>query len=315
MNATIAIVEKTFASYSLGETLCPAKVGIDLGVLGRKADTGGRCMPAYVGVNNSFGMKWICSNFDNPVKHNTRSHTAIIVLNDPDTLAPICVMEGSLVTAMRTGATTAVGCKHLAREGSHNVGVIGSGFQARYQILALAEVLDIARLYITDVRKELATKLSEEMRNKLSLDVKALESPMEVVANSDTIVTVTSSEETLVRKNDLKRGSLICALTDRSNLEYRVIKTADKIIVDHYEQTKRIGELAKWYQANLITQANIYAEIGDIVAGKSKWRQTEDVDIIFVPIGMASLDIAVAYEIYRLAINKDLGKMMPLFED
>lgn len=314
MKETIDIIERVFRAHGEGNALVPAKITLDLTVTGRYKSSG-NAMPAYIGSevtgeDGICGIKWVGSNWENPQKHGLPSILGIIILTDPETFAPKAIVGGGWVTAMRTGGATAVAVKYLAKNESKVVCIFGAGRQGRYQLLALNEILEIEEVRIVDVIREAREKYAEEMGKKTSLKIKPVEDMEEAVTGSDILITATAANEPLVKREWVKKGCLICALGSYQELEYQLIKNVNKIVVDHLEQTMHRGELAKWVRKGLISERDVYAELGDIVAGLKKGRESEDETMLCVPIGMGSEDIATAYRVYQLATEKGLGRRL-----
>jgi len=208
---------------------------------------------------------------------------------------------------MRTGAATAVAAKYLARQNAQTLCIIGAGYQSRFQLAALKEVLKLEDVRVTDLRKDAREAVAKEMSDKLSLQIKPVSTLEEGVKDADIIVTVTSADEPLVRYEWLKDGCFICAVGSYQELQFRIVKSVNKIVVDHLEQTMHRGELAKWVSKGLFSERDVYAELGDIVAGKKKGREFPGEKILCVPIGMGSEDIAISKRIYELSTEKSLG--------
>jgi len=216
------------------------------------------------------------------------------------------------MTAMRTGATTAVAAKHLARKDSKTACIVGAGYQGRFQLLALNEVLNLEEVRITDIDKDRIRKYVDEMSEKVNLRIQAEPNLAEAVKGTDIIVLVTSTEQPLIRLNMIERGCFICSLGE-TNLDFQATKSMNKIVVDHLEQSMHMGELAKWVTRGLMSERDIYCELGDIVIGKKPGRESAEEKILAVPYGVASSDIAIANRIYNVAKKRGLGTRLKWF--
>ena len=134
MPKAINIIEEVLALHDEGKVNLPSKVILDLGERER-----GRvnAMPAYLGGDAEIcGIKWIAGFPHNPTKFGIPRAHALIILNDAETGVPLAIMDGTYISALRTGAVTGVGAKYLAKLDSQVVGIIGCGVQARTQIMA-----------------------------------------------------------------------------------------------------------------------------------------------------------------------------------
>jgi ornithine cyclodeaminase/alanine dehydrogenase-like protein (mu-crystallin family) len=314
MKKAIDIVERVFKAHSEGNALVPAKITLDLTATGTY-NSSGNAMPAYVGSQVTggegiCGIKWVGQNWENPRKYGLPSIFGTIILTDPETFAPRAIVGGGWVTAMRTAGATAVAVKYLAKNDSKVACIFGAGRQGRHQLLALNEILNMEEVRIVDVVKEAREKYAKEMSGKTGLEIKPMENMEEAVTGSDILITATTADEPLIKRNWVKKGCLICAIGSYQELEYQLTKSVDKIVVDHLEQTMHRGELAKWVRKGLISERDVYAELGDIVAGRRKGRESDEERILCVPIGMGSEDIAMAYSVYQLATEKGLGRRL-----
>lgn len=309
MKETVDIVERVFRAHGEGDVIVPSKISLDMKTTG-KYNSWGNAMPAYVGPWGMSGIKWAGANWNNPKKHGLPSIFATVILTDPETFAPVAILGGGWITAMRTGAATAVAAKYLARRNARSLCIVGAGYQSRFQLAALKEVLKLQKIRVVDLRKDAREAVAREMSEKLSLEVSPVPTVEEGVRDADVIVTVTSADEPLVRYEWLKDGCFICAVGSYQELQFRVVKSMNKIVVDHLGQTMHRGELAKWVLKGLLSERDIYAELGDIVAGKRRGRELQDERILCVPIGMGSEDIAISKRIHELATEKGLGQRL-----
>lgn len=313
MATVISSVEKVLSLHTEGNVNLPSKVILDLGERER-----GRinAMPAYLaGDFEICGIKWIAGFPKNPVNFGIPRAHALIVLNDANTGVPLAVMDGTYISAMRTGAVTGIGVKYLANPDSKTVGIIGCGVQARTQIMAIKEVIpSITTLKAYDVRKEASEKFSEWASEELGIDGISAKSPQETVADSDILITVTVADEPIVKDSWLKKGCLFAHIGSYQEEEEAVVLNADKIVVDIWDEVLHRGTplLAKLYKAGRIDDDKIYANIGEIIQGKKKGRVSKNERIFFSPLGLGSEDLAVASFVYKEAKNKGLGTYLRL---
>jgi ornithine cyclodeaminase/alanine dehydrogenase len=172
---------------------------------------------------------------------------------------------------------------------------------------AFKEVFKLREVRVVDIKEGVAEKFREEMAAELGLNILLKKSYEEVVDRADIVCTVTIADQPMVRKEWLKKGSLIISAGSYQELDEEVVLSANKIVVDSWAQTCHRGELAKLVEAGKIGEKNIHAEIGEIIAGKKKGRERDDENILAVPIGLGSVDIGCAYEVYRKALEKRIG--------
>jgi ornithine cyclodeaminase len=314
MKQMIDVVEETFKLHGEGKTILPAKTVLDLDERKR-----GRIniMPAYVGGDiDVCGIKWIAGFPGNPVKYGIPRANGIIILNDSWKGLPLVIMDGTWISAMRTGAVTGVGAKYLARRDSETVAIIGCGVQARTQILALKTILpSIKEVRGFDKRPEASVRFAKEIETNLGLTVKPAETAKEAVVGADVIVTVTVADEPIVRNDWIKAGSFFSHIGSYQEEDYDTVLKADKIVVDDWEHVKHRGTpiLAKLYSAGLIKDEDIYANLSELVSGKKPGREKDSERIFFSPIGMGTEDVAIAYRVYKKALEKKIGRKLRLW--
>jgi ornithine cyclodeaminase len=314
MAMTLNIVEKVFKLHTLGEVNMPHKTVLDLGERER-----GRvnAMPAYVGGDvDVCGIKWIAGFPQNPLKHNLPRGIGLLVINDSWTGVPMAIMDATLISAMRTGAATGVGAKYLARTDASKIALIGAGVQARTQLEAIKESVPSLRLaHAYDLRMEAAQAFAEEMGSQLGIEVQAVASPQAAVEDADVIVTATVADEPIVKDAWVKPGSFFAHVGSYQEEEEAVVSNSDVIVVDDWGAVlhRETPILAKMYLTGELSEADIHANLGEIILGQKTGRSTDADRIFYAPIGLGSEDVAVGSEIYRLAREKGLGRRIPLF--
>jgi ornithine cyclodeaminase/alanine dehydrogenase len=263
-------------------------------------------MPAYLGDADIAGIKW-AGGFQENWKTGLPFISAIILLINPRNGVFVAIMDGAHITALRTGAASAVCAKYLARKESSVVGIIGAGVQGRTHLRALHHLFKLKDVRVMDVKEGAAEAYAREMKTETGLNISPNKSYREVVEGADIICTLTTADEPMVQKEWLKKGSLVISAGSYQELDPKVVLSADKIVVDSWAQTSHRGELARLVEAGKLGEKNIHAEIGEILAGKKKGRERDDEDILAIPIGLGSLDIGCAFEVYQKALAKKVG--------
>ena len=311
MELAIDAVQKVLSLHDKGEVNLPSKVILDLDE--RKH---GRinAMPAAIGGDVKMcGIKWIAGFPNNPVRYGLPRAHALTILNDPENGLPLCVMDGTRISALRTGAVTGVGARYLARSDSRAVGLVGAGVQARTQIAALKAVLPgISSVRVYDIRPEAAARFRDDC-SAAGLSVIAVDSPEEAVRGADILVTVTVADEPIVKTAWLAEGVFFAHVGSYQEEEEQVIIDADKVVVDIWEEVLHRGTplLARMFRVGKIDERRIHANIGEIINGIKPGRESEAERIFFSPLGLGSEDIAVAAAVYRKAREQNLGTRLP----
>lgn len=309
MSLCIDIVEKTYKYHGTEQVVMPSKITLDTGEFpGVWPEYGGsyNAMPAYIGGNLDIsGIKWVWG-FDTNYLRGIPYIGATILLNEAHSGEPLAVMDGTLITEMRTGASAGVAAKYLARKDTKIVGVIGAGTEGRMNCRAMASIFgkQLEEIRINDIKEEVALKAAAEMTKELGVPIRAT-SLKEACIDSDIISTVTTADEPLVKKEWLKKGCTVLSLGSYQELEESIILDADKLVVDSWEQNTHRGELVKLYQDNRITDDNLYATMYDLAAGKTQGRENNDEIICACIIGLGSTDISTAGYLFKNYFDKD----------
>jgi len=271
------------------------------------------CWSTYMRDIGASGMKAIGYNTNNP-RRGLPTITAVIILHDPETSFPISILDGTSLTAMRTGAAGAVAAKHLARRDSEVIGMIGAGVQARTQLMGLNEIFEIEKVRVYDVSMDAGRKFSAEME-KLDLSVEVCTDAEAAVLGSDIVVTATPSREPIVMDGWVSPGLHINAMgaDEPGKVELDpLILTRAKIVVDDLEDTVRRGEINVAISKGIIKAEDIYADLEEIVTGKRPGRESNREITVFDGAGVAIEDVAVAWEAYKKAEKEGAGDYINL---
>ena len=312
MREVIEAVELAFKEKGLGRVQMPQKSYIFY----NKYNGDLRVMPSYLEGLEISAVKVVNVHPDNPSKYRLPTVMATIILVDPKNGAPIAIMGGTWITAMRTGAAGGVAVKYLARPDSRVIGIIGAGVQARTQLMALKEVLkEVEEVRVTDIVKAARERYAEEMSEKLGLNVKAVDSAKKAVEGADIVVTVTPSREPIVKNEWVGPGVHINAIgadaPGKEELDPELLKRA-KIIVDDLEQASHSGEINVPLARGIITREDIWAELGDVVAGLKPGRTSPNDITIFDSTGLAIQDAITAALAYKKALEKGIGQFIEI---
>jgi alanine dehydrogenase len=312
MRDAIDAVERAFKSKALGKVQMPPKPYVYFNKYGGDF----RTMPAYLEEEDIVGVKIVNVHPKNPKKYGLPSVMAVILLLDPKTGAPLSVMDGTWLTNLRTGAGGAVAAKNLARKDSSVVGMIGAGAQARTQLRGLCEVFKIKLCKVMEPNVEKVKKYSEEMSKELGIEVKPVESIEETVRDSDVVVTTTPVASPIVKSEWISPGTHINAIgadaPGKEELDPAILKKA-KVVVDDIEQASHGGEINVPLSQGLISSADIYAELGDIMIGKKQGRTSADEITVFDSTGLAIQDVSTAHHVYKKGKELKLGIEIDLF--
>jgi len=232
---------------------------------------------------------------------------ATIILNDPETGVPLAIMDGTWITAVRTAATTAVAAKYLAKRSSEVVGIFGAGVQGKTHLMALNEVFKLKSVRIADVSKEYRAQFTKEMGEKLGLDIVAVEDNKQVVSGADIVVTATTGNEALVKKEWVEPGLFIAKVGSYQEVDFGMLAMVDKLVVDWWEYVShRVPEIME----TKIKREDVYAELAETVSGRKKGRESNTEKILFISIGMGVEDAAVGLRVYQRAKEISVGQSL-----
>jgi alanine dehydrogenase len=312
MKDAINAVRQAYVAFSEGRVSMPPVVHLGVEKYNGEIDI----KTGYVEDFQLISTKIASGFYDNP-KVGLPSGVAVVILMDLKTSLPLAIMDGTYLTAVRTGAAGGVAASVLARKNSKTVGVIGAGTQGREQVLALHELFAIEKVKVWSRTATNAEKYASEMSKRLGVNVQARPSPREAVADADVIVTATPARDAIVMDEWVKPGVHINAIgadgPGKQELDPKIMRRA-KIVVDSLKQCRIIGEIQHALAQGLIKESDIHAEIGEILIGKKKGRESNDEITLFDSTGMAAQDIAAANIVYQLAKKTGMGKSVTLLE-
>ncbi len=306
MDEVIETVEEVFRAHGEHQVVLPCKITLNLASFGVEAWS--NAMPAYVHPLKASGIKWAGGYLNNPTKYGLSYIMATIILQDPEKGLPLAIMDGIHITNLRTGAAGAMTAKYVARQDSTKVAIVGAGVQGRTTLWALSRLFNIASTKVVDVVFDSSARFAEEMSESLNVPVSAARIPEEAVVGADIVVTVTPANEPIVKNAWLKKGVTAISMGSYQEFDEEFTLSADRIVVDNWDQCSHRGELLPLVDKGLITKDNIACEIGEIVAGGAVGRESMDQRILAVPIGLGTHDIAVASKVYQRALEQGLGE-------
>ena len=318
MHATIGDVAVSLSLFDQGDYVMPFKSGVRWGDEQTEVDRGRiHSMPGYVGGNVKMaGIKWIGGAPNNPFRFGIPRASAVLILNDPETMVPIAILEGGVISAMRTGAVTGLAARHLARPDSRVVGLIGAGVQGRTQLMALKEVLhSIEEVRVFDRDRERLEAFTSDMTGELGVPVNPVESYRECVKGCDVFVTAIVSSSPVVKNEWVAPGSFYAHIGSYE-CEFDVITSSDKVVVDSWDAVvhREVNSLSKAHAAGQFRKDQLHAELGAIVNGKRPGRETTAERTVCVPIGFSLHDLVVGARIYRKARELGLGKPLVFYD-
>ncbi|WP_324823875.1 ornithine cyclodeaminase family protein [Sinanaerobacter sp. ZZT-01] len=269
----------------------------------------------YSEQEDIIGIKMAGGYWDNPKKYNLPSGLAMICLFDAANGVPICILDGTLITGYRTAAAGTIGALCLARKDAENIAMIGTGMQARLQVMALSKYFNIKNVRVYGIEGQ--EKYVEEMQSQHPDIHFSATSAQEAVENAEIVITATASHNALVYDQWVKPGTHInaigCDMEGKQELDPSIFMRA-KIVNDSRMECKKRGDTQHPFKAGHITDDNIHAEIGEILLGQKCGRENENEITIFDATGLSVQDINTSLFVYRKAIKNNVGKNIEVFD-
>ena len=280
----IAAMEAALAAFSRGSVLQPVRNMLTI-------EEGKRYLGIMPAVSDhAMGLKLV-SFYPANAGTGVPTHMAMILLFRPDTGEPLAVMDGRLITEMRTAAVSAAVTKRLASPDSRVLALLGSGVQAKAHLEALARVRDFDEVRVWSKTPEHAKRFARE-RNARAMDAES------AVRDADVVVTATAAREPILKGAWLKPGAHVNAVgAPRPTWrELDDAAMANLLVVDSREAVlKESGDV-------ILSKAAIYAEVGEIFAGAKKVPVSETT--VFKSVGIAAEDIAAARLVFDAASQR-----------
>ncbi len=311
MKLALADVEEALRLVHTGDCIIPGKIAMGFGKSIEEESVKGRinAMPSYLGGRFDIaGIKWIGSNPLNLEKGMPRA-SALVILNDPDTKFPVCVLSGAEISAMRTGASGGVAAKYLSKKNAETLLLVGAGYQNSLQLEAIyAACPNLKYFYVVDISPAAGEKFAKTMGEKLGITITPITEYSQCNRVPDITVNATSAPGPVVDIAAAHPGNLHICVGGLDHPE--LYKKADKIVCDSWEQVlhRPVCYMARDALAGRFDDSKIYAtEIGQIINGDKAGRESDEEFCYYKPVGMGVLDIAIAVRLYRRALEQNKG--------
>jgi ornithine cyclodeaminase len=267
----------------------------------------------HLGPQHVSGIKVVGDFVDNYLQ-GLPSELALITLYSPDTGTPLAIVDGTMITAARTGAMTALGARYLARPDSKVLGHIGARGSAWWNVTMLDDLFHFEEIRVTSARPESRETFARDLSEHLGKPVRAVSTPEEALRGAGIMVEASrlTSPTILLRTEWVEPGTLVIPYGTISAVELSLTSVMDKIVVDDWGQATagQFGALRRHVDQGLLTRENLHAELGQIVAGLRPGRERPDERILFWHRGLSITDLAVAHLIWRRAEAADLGTVL-----
>ncbi len=304
MEDIIEAVESALREKGEGSAEMPPKPGVH-----PRADAFIHAMPAYLAGMQAAGLKWV-SGFPQNLPKGLPYISGLFVLNDVETGLPLSVMDCTWITGARTGAASAVAAKYLARPDSRTMGVVACGLQGRTNLEAMACLFPLEEVYAFDIDRAVAEEYSEEMSDRLGLEVKPVDRVRDAVQGLDLVVTsgpILKEPTPNIPPDWLSPGSFACPLDFDSYWTGDAFRQADKLATDDR------GQLSYYRSVGYFSDTpEPYADLGEIVTGRVPGREGSEERTMSLNLGLAIEDVASARIIFEKALEVGVGTELPL---
>lgn len=314
MDEAVQAVREAYVQLSSGQAVVPLRTPVPAG------DTGNVTlfMPAYLSASRALGAK-IVSVFPSNAGRGLPTIHALVVVVDGETGRPLAIMDGTYLTALRTGAASGVATDLLARPDVHTAAIFGAGVQARTQLEAVCTVRDIQRVWVYDPQPEAATAFAAEMSRRGGRIPGALRvagTPAEAARQAGVICTATTASQPVFDDADVQPGTHINGIGSYTPAMQEVpaatVARARVIVDSRTASLAEAGDLLIPLGQGLIGADSIAGEIGEVAAGRVAGRQADDEITFFKSVGVAVQDVAVAALVLRRAAELRLGTVVEL---
>lgn len=301
-------VEDALKAFSQNDVIFPDKI---VQIFDDDTQERINCLPATFKTLKICGVKWVSVFPPNPFKHGIQNLSAVIILSEIERGFPIAFMEGTLCSNLRVGAMGAIAAKYLARPDSQTIGFIGAGEQAKMHLVAMKTA--VPSLHTCRVAAKTEAEENQFVREMSPIlpDVTIASTGtnlQKAIKGADIIVTATSAQHPLLKADWMKPGAFYSHVGGWED-EYAVAKLCDKIVCDDWGTVKhRTQTLSRMYKDGDLKDADIYANLVEIVTGDKPGRTSPAERVYFNAVGLAYADIAIAYAMFQRASEAGFGQ-------
>lgn len=314
MESAIDAVSAAFVQLSCGQADVPLRQHLAV----PPADGLALVMPAYLAESGALGVK-LLTLFPNNAGGELPVIQAMVMVFDTTDGQALALMDGTYLTALRTGAASGVATRHMAREDAHTLAIFGAGATALHQVWAVCAVRPIQRIVIVNRSAERAARLAEALRTfgaPIPLDIQIAASASAVLAQADVVCLATAASTPLFDDADVRRGTHINGIGSYTaamqELPGATVARARVVVDQRAAAWAEAGDLVIPRQQGLINEDHVVGELGEVVVGDVAGRLSEHDITFFKSVGNAAQDVAVAQLAYMLAREAGAGIEAPL---
>ena len=307
----LAAVESALDAQGRGKTVIEPRVHL----VPESSDKGHfNVLRGYIEPLHVAGVK-VVSDFVDNYKVGLPSEMALLNLFDPVNGKPLSVVDATAITDMRTGAVTALGAKHLARRQSKVLGHIGARGTSYWNVRLLDSLYDFDEIRVHSRRPESRQAFGERLSRDLGKPVRVVDDWESCVRGADIVVEASRLPQPtpLLKTEWIKPGALVMPYGTMSAVELSLTDIMSKVVVDDWGQCRKglpYGALRAHVDSDRVTEENLHAELGQIVAGLRPGRESDDETILFWHRGLSTTDIALGHAMLEKARRMGLGQTL-----
>jgi ornithine cyclodeaminase/alanine dehydrogenase-like protein (mu-crystallin family) len=300
-------VERAFVAFSEGRTVTPPRT-----VMWVEGNWWG-VMQSYV-PGYGVGVK-VVNVIPANLERGLPTIQAIVNLFDPTTGSPLAVMDGGVLTALRTGAASAVSARYMAPRERGPIAIVGTGYQARYQLRFVSYVYRTDEVRVYDIR-EAAAESFKEYAESLGFRVVKCRSAAEAVEGARVVIEATTTRTPVIEGRYLSRPTHVISIgahmRDARALDDDAISLAETVVVDSREAVMlETGDIRIPVERGILTLDRV-SELGEVASGRRRGRLTDEGITVFKSVGLAIQDAAAAAVAYREALKRGVGRYVDL---
>ena len=319
MDAAISELEKGFFSFDSGNILQPQKTTLKVVKKGAEGNTGlVNFLPSYVQIDE---QEIYCCKLLGAMPSNVEvglpRAVGLITLFDPQTKAPICIMDGQVISAIRTGAISALAAKKIVPSDIESVGLIGAGVNMRTQLLGISKVLKNLKKVFVHSRHESKYEFAEKMSKLTNLEIIPVTTAKEAVIGQKFIITcLPNGVDPVVKDEWISEKGVTIFNIGGHVVQETALARMDRVIADIWEHAKQRASQthAKAFFKSIISE-DIIENITPIITGNVQGRTSADQNIFFCPTGMGFADAIIAHRVYSNALKSKSGQNLRQWED
>ena len=314
MKQILAVTEKTYAMLGQGLIKNPPKTNTSIPDK-ENWQSFFNAMPCYIGGDvNIGGIKWAAESKKNATIPGIPYGIDISILSDPETVLPFCILDGTLITAMRTSAVGGLMAKYAAPSNADTACLVGAGVIGRTMISAVHEALpQIKTMYLCDIDLAKAEGIAKEYGDSLGVEIIPTSDSKAAALKSQLIVGETTAPKPFMDTFWLTPGCGLVSMHSNEVMEDVFLK-ADGIVADYWTQLKQhTNPLSKLTKEGKLDESQIM-DLSELVLGTKKLRTSDDQFVAAASMGLGALDIMIAYQLYLNATEMGIGTKVNLWD-